>query len=46
MKRGWDFPQPGFFKINAHDIILNEPLPDGNTTGISIVVRDDEEVII
>lgn len=46
MEKGWDYPQKGFVKINVHSFTMNEHLPNGNNSGIGIVVRDDEGIII
>ena len=42
----WSRPTADFVKINVHAVIYNPPLPNGNTTGVGIVIRDDEGFIL
>lgn len=42
MEKTWEFPKKGFVKINVHATILQQPLPNGNNSGIGIVIRDDQ----
>lgn len=42
MEKSWDFPKQGFVKINVHAMSLPHPLPNGNNSGIGIVIRDDQ----
>lgn len=37
----WSLPKLDYIKINVHGIFFNEPLPNGNNSGIGIVFRDD-----
>lgn len=42
MEKTWDFPKHGFVKINVHAITLQHPLPNGNNSGIGVVLRNHE----
>ncbi|WOG81936.1 hypothetical protein DCAR_0101094 [Daucus carota subsp. sativus] len=42
----WSLPSIGFVKINVHAVYYDPPLPNGNTTGIGVVIRDDEGFIL
>ena len=46
MDLGWDFPSIGFVKINVHTVYYDAPLPNGNTTGVGVVIRDEDGVIL
>lgn len=46
MDLGWDFPSIGFVKANVHAVYYEAPLPNGNTTGVGIVIRDEDGVIL
>lgn len=46
MERSWSFPANGFIKINVHAFTLDHALPNGNDSGMGIVLRDDRGVII
>ena len=36
----WRMPRRGMVKINVHGCFLNEPLPNGNISGIGAVIRN------
>ena len=40
MPKSWVFPLKGFVKVNVHAFTLSEPCPNGNDSGIGIVIRD------
>lgn len=40
MKKGWLVPQVGVAKINVHVVTSEDPLPNGNTNGVSVIIRD------
>ncbi|KAK1377086.1 hypothetical protein POM88_033279 [Heracleum sosnowskyi] len=42
----WTMPDQGFIKINVHGFFSDEPLVNGNRTGIGYVFRDDRGRII
>ncbi|KAK1386586.1 hypothetical protein POM88_014764 [Heracleum sosnowskyi] len=42
----WTLPNDDFIKINVHGYYSEEPLPNGNHTGIGIVFRDDRGPIV
>lgn len=46
MEPGWDFPSVGFAKIDVHAVYYDSPLPNRNTTGVGIVIRVEEGVIL
>ena len=46
MQKSWTFPAKGFVKVNVHTFTLPEPYPNGNDSGIGIVVRDHKGTII
>lgn len=46
MELSWDFPDEGFVKVNVHAFTLVEPLPNGNDSGIGIVIRDKSGAIV
>ncbi|KAK1383286.1 hypothetical protein POM88_021021 [Heracleum sosnowskyi] len=37
----WTLPKQHFIKINVHSFFTNDPLPNGNRSGIGIVFRND-----
>lgn len=37
---GWELPRKGVFKVNVHGHFAGLRLPNGNLTGIGVVVRD------
>lgn len=46
MEIGWDFSTIGFAKIDVHAVYYDPPLPNGNTTGMGIVIRDENGTIL
>lgn len=42
----WRLPKDDFIKINVHSFFSADPLPNGNTTDIGIVFRDDKGTIV
>lgn len=42
----WRMPRDGFVKINVHACFFEEPLPNGNRSGIGYVFRDDHGRIV
>ncbi|KAK1391581.1 hypothetical protein POM88_010637 [Heracleum sosnowskyi] len=42
----WTLPKEYFIKINVHSFYLDEPLPNGNRSGIGIVFRDDRGTMV
>ena len=42
----WSRPSAGFVNINVHAVSYKPPLPNGNTTGVRIVIRDDDVLIL
>lgn len=42
----WTMPPQGIIKINAHWFFSEQPLANGNRTGIGFVFRDDTGRII
>lgn len=46
MKRAWSFPVNGFIKINVHAYTLDHQLPNGNDSGMGIVLRDHIGAVI
>lgn len=42
----WTLPKKDFIKVNVHGVFYDEPLPNGNTSGIGVVFRDDRGTII
>lgn len=42
----WTLPKEEFIKINAHSFYSDDPLPNGNSSGIGIVFRDDRGTIV
>ncbi|WOG89915.1 hypothetical protein DCAR_0209155 [Daucus carota subsp. sativus] len=37
----WEVPEKKFAKINVHCIIAPEPLPNGNSVAVGVIVRND-----
>lgn len=46
MERGWTFPPTNFVKVNVHVVTLGERLPNGNDSGLGVVIRDHKGVIL
>lgn len=46
MVKSWVGPLKGFAKVNVHAFTLDHPMPNGNDSGIGIVVRDRKGTII
>lgn len=46
MQKYWVIPAKGYVKVNVHALTLPEPYPNGNDSGIGIMVRDHEVTII
>ncbi|WOH00621.1 hypothetical protein DCAR_0519990 [Daucus carota subsp. sativus] len=46
MENGWDLPPKGFVKVNVFGVFFHNPLSNGNTSGLGIVVRDSEGDIL
>lgn len=46
MVKTWDYPKKGYVKINVHALTLPHTLPNGNNSGIGIVIRDDEGKLV
>ncbi|KAL1811943.1 hypothetical protein ACET3Z_022008 [Daucus carota] len=46
MEKSWKFPAQGFIKVNVHAFTLDVALPNGNDSGIGIVLRDRKGTII
>ena len=46
MVKYWTFPAKGFVKVNVHAFTLDNRLPNGNDSGIGIVIRDRKGTII
>ncbi|KAK1379691.1 hypothetical protein POM88_021602 [Heracleum sosnowskyi] len=42
----WTLPKDDFTKINVHGFYPDEPLPNGNRSGIGIVFRNDKGTIV
>lgn len=42
----WTLPKKGFIKANVHAIYYEDPLPNGNSSGIRVVFRDDRGTIL
>lgn len=42
----WTLPKEDFIKADVHGVFFEEPLPNGNTSGIGVVFRDDRGTII
>ncbi|KAL1819308.1 hypothetical protein ACET3Z_014177 [Daucus carota] len=46
MELGWELPKKGFVKVNVFGIYCNQQLPNGNMSGLGIVVRDSNGDIL
>lgn len=46
MERVWMPPPVGFAKINIFVAVPEEPVPNGNLNGISIIIRDHNGFLI
>ncbi|KAL1817929.1 hypothetical protein ACET3Z_020503 [Daucus carota] len=46
MEKSWKFPAEGFIKVNVHAFTRDVALPNGNDSGIGIVLRDRKGTII
>lgn len=46
MQKTWDYPKEGYVKINVHALSLAHSLPNDNTNGVGIVIRDDEGKLV
>lgn len=46
MVKSWVWPLKGFIKVNVHAFTLEHPMPNGNDSGIVIVLRDRKGTII
>lgn len=42
----WTLPKIDYIKVNVHGIFFEEPLPNGNRSGIGILFRDDRGTIV
>ncbi|KAK1383200.1 hypothetical protein POM88_020935 [Heracleum sosnowskyi] len=42
----WTLPKDDYIKINVRSFFTEDPLPNGNRSGISIIFRDDRGTII
>lgn len=46
MKAGWVFPELGFVNVNVHSVFYDPPIPNGNTTGVGVVICNSEGHIL
>lgn len=46
MYRGWELPDFGWVKLNVHAVYYNQPLANGNRSGVGAVLRDHEGEIL
>lgn len=46
MVKSWVWPLKGFIKVNVHAFTLDHPMPNGNDSGIEIVLRNRKGTII
>ena len=44
MEQMWEVPDPGSYKINVHCSVSRHPLPNGNSLGVGVVIRDNHGV--
>lgn len=42
MEKKWELPKRGYIKINVHEVHYDAVLPNGNNSGIGVVLRDEE----
>lgn len=42
MALNWVPPPNGTLKVNAHEVSFNVPMPNGNTSGIGVVLRTSD----
>lgn len=46
MERRWSFPPVNFVKVNVHGHSRRNKLPNGNNSGIGVVIRDHRGTIL
>lgn len=46
MEVGWELPEEGVVKANVHAVFYNSPLPNGNNSGVGVVIRNSEADIL
>lgn len=46
MKKWWTWPPTNYFKVNVHALTLDARLPNGNDSGIGVVIRDHLGTIV
>lgn len=46
MEMGWELPLEEFVKVNVFRVFCDNPLPNGNTSGLGIVVRNSDDEIL
>ncbi|KAK1396977.1 hypothetical protein POM88_006840 [Heracleum sosnowskyi] len=46
MERRWTFPKKHFVKVNTHVVNYPNRLPNGNTMGLGVVIRDHRGVVV
>lgn len=46
MEKGWTWPPTNYVKVNVHALFVAHRLPNGNDSGIGVVIRDHRDTII
>ncbi|KAK1376202.1 hypothetical protein POM88_032395 [Heracleum sosnowskyi] len=46
MERRWTFPKKHFVKVNTHVVNYPNRLPNGNTMGLGVVIRDHRGAMV